>query len=526
MKDIGDAAFCAGLTRNVLCFWVHQPRLDAKPGFQWAHVGTHFDCNLTWWDMSHAWLTYLARCQHLLRQGRFVADFAYFQGEEIPGVPCGCTGSNSRCARPGFDYDVLNAEVLLQRACGERRPADPARRHELPLLGAAPRRPDDVAAGVAQDPELVEGGVTVIGPRPELAPGLGGYPRCDEEVGRLADALWGSQHASSGQRCVGAGRVLWGCKLEDVVQADHLPPDVGFRAANAGTKLDWIHRRDSAAEIYFLSNQAAVEARVEVLFRINGKQPELWDAVTGRLRDLPEWRQVNGRTAVPMRFAPRQSFFVVFRKEAHGPGSGVNFPVAREVVKIEGPWEVSFDPKWGGPEKVAFTTLDDWTQRPEEGIRYYSGTAVYRKTFDLATSAASEAKSTIYLDLGTVKNLARVSVNGRDCGIVWTAPWQAEITTAVRPGKNDLQVEAVNLWPNRLIGDASLPKEKRRTVTNVRTYDTLTSGTYGCKICEARQAAGRPAELLPSGLLGPVRIISVRRITGSPGSRRVPSACW
>ena len=509
MKDIGDAAFCAGLTRNVLCFWVHQPRLEARPGFQWAHVGTHFDCNLTWWEMSHAWLAYLARCQYLLRQGRFVADFAYFQGEEIPAFLA--ADRQQEPLRPaGFDYDVLNTEVLLQRAAakdGRLALPDGMSYRYLVLPHDAPLMSPPVLRKIQ---ELVEGGVTVIGPRPERAPGLGGYPQCDEEVGRLADALWGSQHASSGQRRVGTGRVLWGCKLEDVVQGDHLPPDVEFRAASAGAKLDWIHRRDSAAEICFLSNQAAVEARVEVLFRITGKQPELWDAVTGRLRDLLEWRQVNGRTAVPMRFAPRQSFFVVFRKETHGPGNGVNFPVAREVAKIEGPWEVSFDPKWGGPEKVVFATLDDWTRRPEEGIRYYSGTVVYRKTFGLATSAASEPESTICLDLGTVKNLARVSVNGRDCGIVWTAPWQAEITTAVRPGKNDLQVEVVNLWPNRLIGDALLPKEKRRTVTNVRTYDTLTSGTYGCKICEARQAAGRPAELLPSGLLGPVRIIVVR----------------
>ena len=136
MKDIGDEAFCHGLTRNVLCFWVHQPRLDAKPGYQWAHVGTHFDPNITWWDMSHAWLTYLARCQHLLRQGLFVADFAYLQGEEIPGFIA--PRDKQQPVRPaGFDYDVLNAEVLLDAGRGQRRPAGLARWHELSLPGPA-----------------------------------------------------------------------------------------------------------------------------------------------------------------------------------------------------------------------------------------------------------------------------------------------------------------------------------------------------------------------------------------------------
>ncbi len=473
MKDIGDAAFCEGLTRNVLCFWVHQPRLDAKPGFQWAHVGTHFDCNLTWWPMSGAWLTYLARCQHMLRQGLFVADFAYLQSEAIPSfIP---PRPYQQPARPaGFDYDVLNAEVLLTRAT--------ARNGRLTLPNGMsyrylvlPQQPDAILSSVALKKinPLAEAGVTVIGPK-TLA-------------GSVAKMREGP--------------------LDAVTRADGLMPDIEFRNPSPGANFDWIHRRDGATEIYFISNQSARDTTAHIVFRVAGKQPELWDAVAGSIRDLPEWCEESGRTIVPLQFAPRQSWFVVFRKAKTGdraakPG---NFPKLAPVQELTGAWTVAFDPKWGGPERITFEKLEDWTTRPEHGIRYYSGTAIYRTTFE---SKAQNPKSAIYLDLGVVKNVARVCLNGRDLGIIWTAPWRIEITRALKPGANELEIEVANLWPNRLIGDATLPKDKRLTVTNVRTYDTMTSVTYDCKKCEDRKRTGKPAELLPSGLLGPVTIQS------------------
>jgi hypothetical protein len=108
-----------------------------------------------------------------------------------------------------------------------------------------------------------------------------------------------------------------------------------------------------------------------------------------------------------------------------------------------------------------------------------------------------------------VKNVARVRLNGRDLGVAWTAPWRVEIPLgALKSGGNELEIAVANLWPNRLIGDAKLPQDERRTVTNVRTYDTMASGSYGCKRCEERKAAGKPADLLRSGLLGPVRLMA------------------
>ena len=228
-------------------------------------------------------------------------------------------------------------------------------------------------------------------------------------------------------------------------------------------------------------------------FRVDGRQPELWDAVTGQTRKLPEFTAGNGRTQVPLEFAPRQSLLVVFRQplataDAAGPRErGTNFPILTRVGEVSGPWQVHFDPKWHGPDAIQFDKLVDWTQRPEEDIRHYSGTAIYKKTFDVPAPAAPGRK--MYLDLGTVHSMARVKLNGRDLGLVWCAPWQVEITGAVKETGNALEIEVVNVWANRIIGDQGLPPEKRVTA---ETTPVLKAGS----------------PLVPSGLAGPVTLLA------------------
>ena len=154
------------------------------------------------------------------------------------------------------------------------------------------------------------------------------------------------------------------------------------------------------------------------------------------------------------------------------------------MATLQGAWEVSFDPRRGGPERVTFDSLQDWTQRREEGIKYYSGIATYRKSFDRPTGPTD---SKIYLDLGAVHEMARLRLNGKNLGVVWCAPWRVDITHALKAGANHLEIEVANLWPNRLIGDAAKPKEERVTRTTANPYN-----------------AG--STLLPSGLLGPVTV--------------------
>lgn len=181
---------------------------------------------------------------------------------------------------------------------------------------------------------------------------------------------------------------------------------------------------------------------------------------------------------------------MVFRKptrSAKGPDTG-NFPELKQIGEIGGPWTVKFDPKWGGPESVVFEKLQDWSKRPEKGIKYYSGKATYYKTFDLPKTSQKAGKR-LYLDLKRVRNVAEVRLNGKDLGVVWTAPWHVEISQAVKQSGNKLEIDVVNLWPNRLIGDAGLPKEKRRTKTNVNKFKAN-------------------SRLMESGLLGPVTLRS------------------
>ncbi len=234
--------------------------------------------------------------------------------------------------------------------------------------------------------------------------------------------------------------------VSDLLGKMGVPPDF-----ESDGPVRYIHRRAADADIYFVANREERAVDVRCVFRITGKAPELWDPVTGETRDLAEFSVKDGRTTVPMRFEAVQSFFVVFRKgTATTTGTGRNFPARMRLTELSGSWEVSFDAKWGGPEKVTFQTLEDWSRRSEEGIRYYSGTATYSKRFSAPPALVGQP---MCLDLGVVKNLARVRLNGRDLGVVWCAPWRVEITGALKAGENQLEIAVVNLWPNRLIGD-------------------------------------------------------------------------
>ena len=339
--------------------------------------------------------------------------------------------------------------------------------------------------------ELVAAGATVIGAKPQRATGLQDFPDCDAEVTRLANELWGdaADQAGGEHRC-GQGRVIWGKTAREVLLADGVPPDFEFTGGDAETVLDYIHRRDGDAEIYFVANRGNRWEEASCTFRVSGKTPELFDPLTGQTRPLSVYSQADGRTTVPLQFAPFGSWFIVFRKPAAAPGSvkGSNFPALTPAHTLAGPWQVSFDPRWGGPESVEFADLTDWTKRSEDGIRFYSGTATYRQTFDLPESLRSSA-GRLVLDLGVVKQLAEVRLNGRGLGVLWAAPFRVDVTDAIRPTGNALEIEVVNFWPNRVIGDQSLPEDKRLTRTNVRK---LTKDT----------------PLVESGLLGPVQVLT------------------
>ncbi len=270
-----------------------------------------------------------------------------------------------------------------------------------------------------------------------------------------------------------------------------MPPDFEQSGVSDAGTIDWIHRATKDADIYFVTSRWEPVEKVTCTFRVSGRQPELWNPVTGAMRDAVAFHQQDGRTIVPLEFDPCGSVFVIFRKPIAANAAGkatTNYLPTEKQLTLSGPWDVSFDPKWGGPENIVFDNLVDWTTRPEPGIKYYSGTAVYRKEFNLPTAPAKGTR--LMLDLGTVHEVASVRLNGHDLGVVWTKPARVDITNAARPGSNALEVTVVNLWPNRMIGDEALPKAKRVTETNMHKFGT-----------------GTP--LLPSGLIGPVCVLSV-----------------
>lgn len=266
------------------------------------------------------------------------------------------------------------------------------------------------------------------------------------------------------------------------------------------------HRTAKQQEIYFVSNKTAYPVQADCTFRVAKGNPQLWNPVTGQSRSLKQYKTENSRTTIPMEFAPYESFFVIFPSEGSSEtlaeATEVNFPKASPVATLQGTWDVSFDPKWGGPEKTAFDNLYDWTQSDKRGIKYYSGIAIYSKSFNRPEGI--EADNKIYIDLGTIHDMARVRLNGKDLGVVWCAPWRVEISDALKAGKNNLEVEVANRWPNRMIGDRQPPD------ANVRTVQWPEGFLDGKEYKTGRYTfATSPAynQLLPSGLLGPVRIM-------------------
>jgi hypothetical protein len=256
--------------------------------------------------------------------------------------------------------------------------------------------------------------------------------------------------------------------------------------------LRYTHRRTDDRDIYFVANRSEQAAQTTASFRTAAGAPELWDPVLGSVRRLPEFKRRGGVTEIPLRLEPFESCFVVFPLRptaAFAPAnpSASNYPGLLEVRVLQGPWDVSFDAAMGAPAQVRFDTLEDWTRRPEPGLKYYSGIATYRTTFNLTASEWSGSETPLCLDLGGVQVMARVRLNGTDCGVVWTAPWRVDIRRALKSSANVLEIEVANLWPNRMIGDAGSP-DRKFTQTTYRPYK-----------------AADP--LLPSGLLGPVRLL-------------------
>ncbi|GAA3945362.1 hypothetical protein GCM10022209_46510 [Chitinophaga oryziterrae] len=519
LKPYANDAFCEGINRFMLHEATCQPPSDGKPGYEYC-AGQHFSPNITWWEQSPAFFTYLSRCQYMLQQGKFVGDVCFYLGERPPllAPPKYVIPSLG----PGYDCDYVNPEVLLTRMTvrdGRIVLPDGMSYRLLVLQNCTSTSPEiakEVGAyqGLSVSPvpsnamslpviekirELINMGATVVGSPPEMSAELKNYPECDIQVRKIAAEIWGDLDGKSRtERRLGKGRVIWGKTPGEILLADGVAPDFTFTGQTENPEqFDYIHRTSGETEIYFVINRTNQQEIRDFTFRVAGKQPEIWNAVTGTTRMAKAYQQAGSCTTLSLELDAFSSYFVVFRKPIAIDVKGLakrNFPELTELCKLDGPWHTVFDPKWGGPAKAEFPELVSWTKRSEEGIKYYSGTATYTKAFDLSKYAVENVKGQrLFLDLGEVKDVAEVRLNGKKLGVLWCAPWRVEITEAVKQKGNILEIDVINLWANRVVGDLNLPKEKRFTQTHdVFRFDMLRGST----------------PLLESGLLGPVKIYS------------------
>ncbi|NLH74430.1 MAG: hypothetical protein GX456_15380 [Verrucomicrobia bacterium] len=259
----------------------------------------------------------------------------------------------------------------------------------------------------------------------------------------------------------------------------------------ADPRLGYTHRRDGDCDIYFVVNPESAPVVARATFRVHGKQPELWDPLTGQCKDLRGSFENSGRTTVTLQFEPNQSLFVVFRKPAKG-GSGdqTGFTELKPVADLAGPWEVSFQPGRGAPDRILIDRLMNLAEHTDSRVRHFSGIASYRKSFEWNPSETARADrgAKVWLDLGRVEVIAAVNLNGQELHIAWTRPFRVEVSRAIRVGRNDLEVRVANLWPNCLIADSALPQDQRLTWTTWNPF--------------------KPGDPLPaSGLVGPVTVL-------------------
>lgn len=504
LKKVADYWFTQGVNQMVFHTSAHQP-LDTKPGNMM--VGTHLNRNITWAGQAEPFVTYLARISHLLQQGEFVADLAYLLNEGAPSTPP-IWGAGTQPAPPaGHDHDFINADVLLHRLSvrDDGRLVLPettdAGGYRVLVLPDTDRMRPELLRKLR---ELVQGGATIVGRRPARSPSLAGYPAADAEVAALAAELWGDlDGASRTVRQVGKGRVIWGRALPEVLALMEIAPDFEY-ARGLDARVDWIHRRTAGADLYYVVNSTDRALDFAARFRVAGREAELWHPETGVIQRTA-FTITGSRTVVPLRLAERQAVFVVFRRPATEWRPLAAAVPAETLATLDGPWDLTFPAGLGAPAQVQLPRAGPWSAHADPGVKFFSGTATYAITV-AAPREWFQAGTALALDLGGVGDLAEVVVNGRRLPLLWQAPWRVDVTGALQPGDNRIEIRVTNQWTNRLAGDRELPAGRK------------VLGDPGPVFGGAGRTPPPPPE---SGLFGPVRLLreSVQRVADAPDGR-------
>ena len=477
LKATADRELLDGLNMFVIHTSVHQPLNNKYPGITLGPFGQWFTRHETWAEQALPWLTYLSRSAYLLQQGHFAADLVYFYGQDsnitalygtgLPPVPRGyafdfssANALNQLEVKDGF---LVNQHGMQYRAVV----MDPRTRYiSLDVL----KRLD----------ELITSGATVIGEKPFSTPSLADSLA---EFSRLTEKIWGP--GTAGVRQYRRGRVISGYPLDAALTAGGIAPDFTYSGGTVDTDVQFVHRHLADGELYFLSNRQPRTERIQARFRIMGRAPELWHADTGEIEPV-SFRRDDDQTTIPLTLEPNEAVFVIFRKTTSERQVTIPATTRETVFTFRGPWQVNFPQTGGKHLQVRFLDLHPWNGDANPQIRYFSGTASYGISFRAPTFRHASGER-IEIDLGSVKHLAEILVNGHSANIVWKAPYRSDITALLKPDVNQLTIRVTNLWPNRLIGD----KQHGAIPTTFTTYNPYDA----------------QSPLLESGLLGPVTLL-------------------
>jgi len=442
LKRLGDRAFVRGVNRYYFHSFAHQPFDDSvQPGMTFGPYGGNFHRNNTWYPKARGWIDYITRCQFLMQSGPIQADVLGLYGDE-PGFVSMFTPNQPVDLEdiPGLKFHLGGITTLKDlsvdgegviRVTRDGKQLDLGYRM-LVMKRARLMRPEHVA----KLGKLAEQGATIFAPKPLRAPSLSDHEKADDQLAALVKKYWDS------------GLVKFPEAYEDAVAK--LTPD-----CETPENVWFAHHKVGDGHFYFVSNQEEKTRDVKLVFRMDGKTPELWNPLNGEVTEVPNWKRLqDGRTEVSFEMAPAGSMFVVFRKPATSEGQSKPKRGFKTRLALDKEWSVAFDRSWGPKTPVQFDQLIPWNESADKEIKYYSGSAVYRKTFNLSDLGDASA---LWLDLGEVGVMAQVKLNGRDLGLLWCPPFRVKIGDAVKAGENTLEIEVTNTWDNRFIGDAAFP---------------------------------------------------------------------
>ena len=498
LKGWNDAGYVQGVNQVVYHGAVHQPWLDEhlSPGMTLGRFGVHFGRTVTWWPLAGEWIRYQTRCQHLLQEGTFRADVLAFAGDDAPKDTI--KSIEKMKGRPGYGFDAITREGLKAVRVRDGCLVSPGGvTYRVLYVGAHESMEPESLEAIAR---LVAAGATVVGRRPTKACGLRDYPYADAVVAKRAAEVWADK------------RVIDSDSLDVGLKAIGLCPDWAF----AGGDIRAIHRGYAdGTEGYFVMNAAHREAvTAQGVFRVTGLVPEFWDAETGRITRVADWSDDGTTTKLDIPLGPQGSVFVMFRPKDRAT-VGAEPQTVRETLSetdLSSGWTVSFPAGWGAPASITLGTLASWTAQADEGVRHFSGIATYEKTARIANYDPPRRYS---LDLGDVRNLAQVTVNGKRYPALWKPPFVLDITDAVKGPELKLSIRVANLWINRLIGDEEKPEDV--TWTEKRWKGPHLAEWPDWFVRKEPRVSGRLTfatwhhwkkgdALVDSGLLGPVRV--------------------